>query len=221
MERKSVAPADARAIILTRTTALATLLLHRGDVDGMICGVNGGFHRHLNYVRNVIGLAPGLTDFSAINLLITPRGTIFITDTYVTDNPSAEHIAQTTLMAADVVRRFGLTPKAALLSHSNFGSSSAPSAQKMRDALQILFERERCTLTPRSPRRYASGFSPTPGSRAAPTCWSCRTWTRPRCTLTPRSPRRYASGFSPTPGSRAAPTCWSCRTWTRPISLST
>jgi malate dehydrogenase (oxaloacetate-decarboxylating)(NADP+) len=142
MERKSVAPADARAIILTRTTALATLLLHRGDVDGMICGVNGGFHRHLNYVRNVIGLAPGLTDFSAINLLITPRGTIFITDTYVTDNPSAEHIAQTTLMAADVVRRFGLTPKAALLSHSNFGSSSAPSAQKMRDALQILFERE-------------------------------------------------------------------------------
>jgi malate dehydrogenase (oxaloacetate-decarboxylating)(NADP+) len=142
MERKSVAPADARAIILTRTTALATLLLHRGDVDGMICGVNGGFHRHLNYVRNVIGLASGLTDFSAINLLITPRGTIFITDTYVTDNPSAEHIAQTTLMAADVVRRFGLTPKAALLSHSNFGSSSAPSAQKMRDALQILFERE-------------------------------------------------------------------------------
>ena len=142
MERKSVSPADARAIILTRTTALATLLLHRGDVDGMICGVNGGFHSHLNYVRNVIGVAPGLTDFSTINLLITPKGSLFITDTYVTDQPSAEHIAQTTLMAADVVRRFGLTPKGALLSHSNFGSSRARSAQKMRDALQILIERE-------------------------------------------------------------------------------
>ncbi len=141
MERKSVSPADARAIILTRTTALATLLLHRGDVDGMICGINGGFHRHLNYVRNIIGLAPGLRDFSAINLLITPKGSLFITDTYVTQDPSAEHIAQTALMAAAVVRRFGLTPKAALLSHSNFGASNAPSAQKMRDALQILFER--------------------------------------------------------------------------------
>ncbi|MEJ2129507.1 MAG: NADP-dependent malic enzyme [Woeseiaceae bacterium] len=142
MERKSVSPADARAIILTRTTALASLLLHRGDVDGMICGVNGGFHRHLRYVRNVIGLAPGLKDFSAVNLLITPKGTVFITDTYVTYEPSAEHIAQTTRMAADVVRRFGLTPKAALLSHSNFGASSAPSAQRMRDALQYLIEQE-------------------------------------------------------------------------------
>ncbi|MEJ2577064.1 MAG: phosphate acyltransferase, partial [Gammaproteobacteria bacterium] len=119
MERKSVSPADARAIILTRTTALATLLLHRGDVDGMICGVNGGFHKHLSYVRNVIGLASGVTDFSAVNLLITPKGSLFITDTYVTHDPSAEHIAQTALTAAAVVRRFGLTPKAALLSHSN------------------------------------------------------------------------------------------------------
>jgi malate dehydrogenase (oxaloacetate-decarboxylating)(NADP+) len=142
MERKGVSPADARAIILTRTTALATLLLHRGDVDGMIAGVNGGFHKHLNYVRNIIGLAPGLTDFSTVNLLITPKGSLFITDTYVTHTPSAEHIAQTTRMAADVVRRFGLTPKAALLSHSNFGSSNAPSARQMRDALQILLERE-------------------------------------------------------------------------------
>ena len=142
MERKGVSPADARAIILTRTTALATLLLHRGDVDGMVAGVNGGFHKHLNYVRNIIGLAPGLMDFSTVNLLITPKGSLFITDTYVTQDPSAQHIAQTTRMAADVVRRFGLTPKAALLSHSNFGSSNAPSARKMRDALQILFERE-------------------------------------------------------------------------------
>jgi malate dehydrogenase (oxaloacetate-decarboxylating)(NADP+) len=142
MERKNVSPAYARAVILTRTTALATVMLRRGDVDGMICGVNGGFHKHLNYVRNVIGPAPGVADFSAVNLLITPRGSIFITDTYVTDAPSAAQIAETTRMAADVVRRFGLTPKAALLSHSNFGSSSAPSAQKMRDALQILFERE-------------------------------------------------------------------------------
>jgi len=142
MERKSVSPADARAVILTRTTALATVMLRRGDVDGMICGVNGGFHKHLNYVRNVIGLGPGLKDFSAINLLITPKGSLFITDNYLTYDPSAEHIAQTTRTAADVVRRFGLTPKAALLSHSNFGASSAPSAQKMRDALQILFERE-------------------------------------------------------------------------------
>ncbi len=142
MERKGVAPADARAIILTRTTALAALLLHRGDVDGMVAGVNGGFHRHLNYVRNMIGLSPGITDFSTVNLLITPKGSLFITDTYVTHDPSAEHIAQTTRLAADVVRRFGLTPKAALLSHSNFGASSAPSARKMRDALQILFERD-------------------------------------------------------------------------------
>ena len=142
MERKNVSPAYARAVILTRTTALATVMLRRGDVDGMICGVNGGFHNHLNYVRNVIGTAPGVADFSTVNLLITPRGTVFITDTYVTYAPSAEHVAETTRTAADVVRRFGLTPKAALLSHSNFGSSNAPSAQKMRDALQILFEQD-------------------------------------------------------------------------------
>jgi malate dehydrogenase (oxaloacetate-decarboxylating)(NADP+) len=142
MERKNVSPAYARAVILTRTTALATVMLRRGDVDGMICGVNGGFHKHLNYVHNVIGPAPGVADFSAVNLLITPKGSTFITDTYVTYAPTAERIAETTRMAADVVRRFGLTPRAALLSHSNFGSSNAPSAQKMRDALQILFERE-------------------------------------------------------------------------------
>ena len=142
MERKNVSPAYARAVILTRTTALATVMLRRSDVDGMICGANGGFHKHLNYVRNVIGTAPGVADFSTVNLLITARGTVFITDTYVTYAPSAEHVAETTRTAADVVRRFGLTPKAALLSHSNFGSSSAPSAQKMRDALQILFESE-------------------------------------------------------------------------------
>ena len=142
MERKSVSPADARAVILTRSTALATLMLQRGDVDGMICGVNGGFREHLDYVGNLIGPAPGVADLSTVNLLITPQGSIFITDTYVNYDPSAEHVAETARMAADVVRRFGLTPKAALVSHSSFGTSDAPSAQKMRDALQILFERE-------------------------------------------------------------------------------
>ena len=142
VERKGVSPDYARAVILTRTTALASLLVERGDVDAMICGVEGGFHKHLNYVSSVIGLQAGVSDFSTVNLLITANGSYFLADTYVTYDPSAEHIAETTLMAAGVVRRFGITPKAALISHSSFGASDAPSANKMREALKLLFERE-------------------------------------------------------------------------------
>jgi malate dehydrogenase (oxaloacetate-decarboxylating)(NADP+) len=138
MERKGIAPEDARTAVRTSTTTIAALMVRRGEADAMICGTTGRFAAHLAVVRNVIGRAPGVRDFSALNVLILPRGTIFLCDTQVNPDPSAAQIAEMTALAADVVRRFGVTPKVALVSHSNFGSSEAPSAQKMREAVALV-----------------------------------------------------------------------------------
>ena len=110
-------------------------MLRRGDVEAMVAGVQGGFNRHLRYVRTLIGVRKGVHDLSAVNLMIMKRGTYFITDTYVSVDPDADHLAETAIMAAEVVKRFGMKPKAALCSHSNFGTYDNPSARKMRDAL--------------------------------------------------------------------------------------
>jgi len=112
-----------------------------GDADAMICGTTGRYVRHLEHVSDVIGKAENVLDCSAISLVILPTGSFFIVDTYVTPDPTAEEIAEMTLLAAKHVSRFGLTPKVALLSHSSFGSSNSPSAQKMRKALAILHRR--------------------------------------------------------------------------------
>ncbi len=138
MGRRGINPEYARSIVRTRPTVIAALMLRRGEVDAMLCGCQGGFLRHLRYVRNLVGLRRGVTDFSTVNMMIMKQGTFFLTDTYVSVDPTPEHVAETTIMAADVVKRFGITPKAALISHSNFGSHENKSACKMRDALQLI-----------------------------------------------------------------------------------
>jgi malate dehydrogenase (oxaloacetate-decarboxylating)(NADP+) len=107
----------------------------------MLCGTFGTHDLHLHYVDQVIGLAPGVRHYAAMNALVLPDRTLFICDTYVSADPDAEHIAEMTLLAAEEVRRFGLAPRVALLSASNFGSLELPSARKMQRALRILQER--------------------------------------------------------------------------------
>jgi len=138
VERKGVTPEGAQTIVRTRNTVIAALAIRRDDADAMICGVSGRYHRHLAHVRDVIGLARGVRDFSALSVLILPSGTYFLADTYVTPEPSAEEIVEMTRMSAEHVQRFGIVPKIALLSHSNFGSSDTASARKMRAALAML-----------------------------------------------------------------------------------
>jgi len=138
--RKGVTPDRAKTIVRTLTTVIAAISIHRGDADAMICGVEGRFDRHLGHIRDIIGLAPGVRDFSTVNLVIMSKGAYFLADTYVSPDPSAEELVEMTILAADQVRSFGLEPKVALLSHSNFGSSMTPSAQKVREALALLHE---------------------------------------------------------------------------------
>jgi malate dehydrogenase (oxaloacetate-decarboxylating)(NADP+) len=104
----------------------------------MLCGLAGRFSRHIQIIRDVIGLAPGAQEISAVNMAILNRGFYFFADTYVCSEPSAEDVAEMTRLVAALVRRFGIDPKIALLSHSSFGSADTPSARKMREALQIL-----------------------------------------------------------------------------------
>jgi malate dehydrogenase (oxaloacetate-decarboxylating)(NADP+) len=141
MERRGVPPDVARTIVRTNNTAIAALALVLGDADAMICGVEGGYQHHLRHVADIIGKEEGVHDLSALSLLILSKGTYFLTDTYVTQDPDAEEIAEMTVLAAAHVRRFGLEPKIALISHSSFGSSTADSAEKMRAALKILHAR--------------------------------------------------------------------------------
>jgi len=107
----------------------------------MLCGVVGRYDYHLRYMMDVVGKAPGVHDVSALSILLLPKGTFFLADTQVTHDPSAEEVAEMTLMSAEFVQRFGETPKTALLSHSNFGADDTPDAQKMRDALKMVREK--------------------------------------------------------------------------------
>ena len=120
------------------TTLQGTQMLASGAVDALICGMRGSYDSHLNHVRNVIGMAPGAGVLAAMNALVLDKLTLFITDTYVNDSPSAEELAAITRLAAAELRQFGLEPKVALLSHSIFGSSERPSARKMREARELL-----------------------------------------------------------------------------------
>ncbi len=138
MERKGVSVDYAKREVSRRTTLMGALMVRHGDADAMICGTIAEFSLHLQYVSDVIGLRQGVNRFAAMNMLILPRRTIFICDTYVNHNPSAEEIAEITMLAAEEVQRFGLTPNIALLSHSNFGTSRDESAAKMSRAKQIL-----------------------------------------------------------------------------------
>lgn len=119
-------------------TEFSAGLMRNDGADAMLCGLSGEFSQHLEHVRKLIGLKAGVKGFSAMNLLLLDNGNLFICDTYVNAEPDAHSIAEMTILAADQVRRFGMTPKAALLSHSNFGSSDTPSAMKMRKALEYV-----------------------------------------------------------------------------------
>jgi len=140
--RMGINPEAARTIVRTNTTVIAALAVHRGEADAMICGVEGRYAKHLTVVDQVIGKREGVQDFSALSLLISQRGATFFTDTYVSFDPPAEEIAEMTLMAAKEIRRFGITPRAALVSHSNFGTRESVSATKMRKAIRLIHERE-------------------------------------------------------------------------------
>jgi malate dehydrogenase (oxaloacetate-decarboxylating)(NADP+) len=139
-ERRGVTMPYAQIEVRRRNTLIGALMMHRGEADGMLCGTFGTHDLHLQYIDEVIGRRAGAKHYYAMNVLIMPERTLFICDTYVNLDPDAGQIAEMTVLAAEEIRRFGLTPKAALLSHSSFGTSNAPSAAKMREALHILGE---------------------------------------------------------------------------------
>jgi malate dehydrogenase (oxaloacetate-decarboxylating)(NADP+) len=138
--RKGVIPEAARTIVRTNTTVIGAIAVRRGDADALICGVEGRYAKHLRDVSQIIGKQPGVLQYSALSLLISQRGATFFTDTYVKMVPTAEEIAEMTIMSAAAIRRFGITPKAALVSHSNFGSRDSESAEKMRRAMALVRE---------------------------------------------------------------------------------
>jgi malate dehydrogenase (oxaloacetate-decarboxylating)(NADP+) len=136
--RDGVSQAFARTEMRSRATLFAAMMVHRGEAQAMLCGTFGRYLDHLAHVRDVIGLRPGTDTLAAMQMLILPGRQLFICDTHVNRDPTAEQVADIALLAAAEVRRFGITPSVALLSHSNFGSSDAPGALKMRQALAIV-----------------------------------------------------------------------------------
>ncbi len=137
-ERKGITQAIAKIECRRRLTLIGSLLLHKGEVDGLIVGTWGHTAHHLQYIDQVIGKRAGVQTYACMNGLMLPERQVFVVDTHVNYDPSAEQLAEITLMAAEEMLRFGFTPKAALLSHSNFGSSNQPSAVKMRQTLELL-----------------------------------------------------------------------------------
>ena len=137
-ERKGVTEQIAKIEMRRRLSLIGAMLLHKGDVDGMICGTWGTNPMHLNYIDQVVGKRKGVNTYACMNGLMLPGRQVFMVDTHVNYDPTAEQLAEFTIMAAEEIRRFGIQPKAALLSHSNFGSSNQPSAVKMRTVLELL-----------------------------------------------------------------------------------
>ena len=137
-ERKGISVDYAKMEARRRTTLIGALMVRLGYADGLICGTFGNFARHLHFVRNVLGLKEGLRNFYAMNLLNLPGRTLMLCDTYVNYDPTAEQVVEMTVLAAEEARRFGIEPKIALLSHSNFGSDNTVTSDKMRRALEIL-----------------------------------------------------------------------------------
>ena len=140
--RRGITPESARNLVRTNNTVIAALAVARGDADAMITGLEGRFMSRLRHIRDIIGVAPGVRHLSAMTLIITAKGAYFLTDTHVRHDPTADELADMTILAAGHVARFGISPKVALLSHSDFGASDTPSALKMRAAAQLIAERE-------------------------------------------------------------------------------
>lgn len=141
MKRRGVTQDQAQRTMLSDTTAIGAIMVHRGEADAMICGTIGEYAQHFDIVENIFGYREGVKTAGAMNALLLPSGDTFIADTYVNENPTPEELAEIVLMAAETVRRFGIEPKVALVSHSSFGSSDSPGARKMRAVLELVRER--------------------------------------------------------------------------------
>ncbi|EOC1334472.1 NADP-dependent oxaloacetate-decarboxylating malate dehydrogenase [Cronobacter turicensis] len=141
MKRRGITQEQAQRAVIGNSTVIGAIMVHRGEVDAMICGTIGDYHEHFSVVQQIFGYRDGVKAAGAMNALLLPSGNTFIADTYVNDDPTPEQLAEITVMAAETVRRFGIEPKVALLSHSNFGSSDSPAASKMRETLQLVRER--------------------------------------------------------------------------------
>jgi malate dehydrogenase (oxaloacetate-decarboxylating)(NADP+) len=141
-ERKGVTEQLAKIEMRRRLTLIGAMMIHMRDADGMLCGTYGSHESHRRYVEQVLGLRKGVKTLAAMNAVMLPDRTVFIADTYVNDDPTAEELAEITQLAAEEIRRFGITPRVALVSHSNFGSSSHPQAKKMQAALALINEQE-------------------------------------------------------------------------------
>ena len=139
--REGVTPTIARGMVRKHNTLIGALLLRRGDADAMLCGLTSRYDHQLRYIEDVIGLKPGAHTFAAMNVLMLPAQTLFICDTHVNEDPDAEQIADMTIQAAQEMRKFGITPRIALVSHSNFGSRPTASSRKMALARRLIAER--------------------------------------------------------------------------------
>lgn len=138
MKRNGATPEVAKAAVRRSNTIIASLMVKLGDADAMICGLVGTYETHLERIHNILGHAPGATNYAALNALMTDRnGTLFIADTYVNEDPTAQQLADIAWMSVQEVQRFGLPPKVAFLSHSSYGSSKRASARKMREARDL------------------------------------------------------------------------------------
>jgi len=139
--RKGITPDAARTLVRTNATVIAAIAVKQGLADAMICGVEGRYMAHLAHIRDIIGLAPGSSIFAALTTVITAKGVYFLADTHINPDPSAADLAEMTIQAAAHIRRFGIEPKIALLSRSDFGSYECSSGHKMRDALELIRSR--------------------------------------------------------------------------------
>ncbi|MDH3695554.1 MAG: phosphate acyltransferase, partial [Gammaproteobacteria bacterium] len=141
MGRQGVSPEEAKTVVQSSNTVIGSLMLRLNDADAMLCGTIGRFQHHFGYVKRLIGTAQDVVDFSTLVALVLPSGTFFICDTHITPNPSSEEIAEMAIFAAHELRHFGIEPKVALLSHSNFGSNEHESSMKVKDAVNIIRNR--------------------------------------------------------------------------------
>ncbi|GGD91339.1 NAD-dependent malic enzyme [Aureimonas endophytica] len=139
--RKGINPDTARTVVRTNTTVIAAVAVSRGEADAMICGLQGNYSPHIRNISQILGFAEGVSKFAALSMLISQSETKFFLDTYVQRDPGAEDLAEMTLLAAAEIRRFGLSPKAALVSHSNFGTDDTEETRKLRRALRLIRER--------------------------------------------------------------------------------
>ena len=138
MKRRGITQEQAQRAVISNTTVIGAIMVHRGEADAMICGTIGEYHEHFEVLEKLFGYREGVKAAGAMNALLLPSGNTFIADTYVNDDPTPEELTEITLLAAETVRRFGIEPKVALLSHSNYGSSSSKAACKMRATLEMV-----------------------------------------------------------------------------------